>query len=317
MPAWTAVIALLFAFCLDRWFGEPVTRWHPVAWIARFLGWIGGRIAPREATAVADWRAFWAGALAWIGGAILVWLLAYVMQRALLQLPVALAGVLLGALLKPMLSWRRVRLDVTAVETALALSLDAGRRQLGRLVSREVMRLDEQQVREGAIASLAESLNDCVVAPVFWFLVGGLPGAVVYRFASTAHAMWGVRGFRAGSNWEWAGQWAARSGLAMAWVPARITALLIAALAGGLPYRKVRVEAWRAPSATIGWPLAAMALALRARLRRPGAHEINMEDASPTTSHTGRALRLADHTVAVTLAWTCLFLFLLAWERPW
>lgn len=316
MGPWTVVIALLFAFCLDRWFGEPVARWHPVVWIGNYLGWIGGRIAPRHVPHGPDWRSFWAGALAWIGGAILVWLAAYLLQRALLQLEEPYTGLLLGALLKPMLSWRMLREEVMKVETALAQSLDAGRRQLGRLVSRDVMQLDEEQVREGAIESLAENLNDSVVAPVFWFLVAGLPGAVVYRFANTADAMWGYRGFRAGSYWEWAGKWAARADDVMSWLPARITALFIAVLAGGLPYRRLRVEAWRTASPNSGWPMAAMAMALGTRLRKPGVYELNASGDPATSAHTGRALRLADHTVAVMLAWTCLTSFALStWVR--
>src|SRR5688572_7322610 len=100
MTPWTAVIALLFAFCLDRWFGEPVGNWHPVAWMGKFLGWIGGRIAPREQPAGRDWLSFWAGALAWCGGATLAWLIAYLLQTSLLRVHEALAGLVLGGLLK-------------------------------------------------------------------------------------------------------------------------------------------------------------------------------------------------------------------------
>ena len=234
IAAWTSVIALLFAFCLDRWFGEPVQRWHPVVWMGKYLGFMGGWIAPREVLPAPNWRAFWAGALAWYGGAALTGLAAFLLQWGLLHLNAALAGLLLGALLKPMLSWRMLRVEVAGVETALARSLDAGRLQLGRLVSREVMQLDEAQVRERAFESLAENLNDSVVAPVFWFLVAGLPGAVIYRFANTADAMWGYKGFRAGADWEWAGKWAARADDVLSWIPARITALLLAAFASPL-----------------------------------------------------------------------------------
>ncbi len=313
MSPWTIVVALLFAFCLDRWFGEPVPSWHPVVWMSNYLGWIGGRIAPRHVPATADWRSFWAGALAWSGGAMLLWLGAYVLQTALLELHQAVSGLLLGALLKPMLSWRMLRQDVMNVEAALGQSLDAGRRQLGRLVNREVMQLDETQVRESAIESLADKLNDSVIAPVFWFLVAGLPGAVIYRFANTADAMWGYRGFRAGSYWGWAGKWAARADDVMGWLPARITALLIAALAGGLPYRQLRTEAWRTPSPNSGWPMAAMAMALGIRLRQSGTFELNAAGEPPTAWQTARALRMADHTVAVMLAWTCLVSAVLAW----
>lgn len=315
MSPWTAVVALLFAFCLDRWLGEPAGKWHPVVWMGKYLGWIGGRIAPREAPAYADWRSFWAGALAWYGGASIAGLVAYILQASVLRLNEVLAALVLGGLLKPMFSWRMLRDEVMTVETELSKSLHAGRLQLGRLVSREVMNLGEDEVRESAIESLAENLNDSVVAPVFWFLVAGLPGAVIYRFANTADAMWGYRGFRAGSHWEWAGKWAARADDVLSWLPARITALLIAALSGRWAWHRVRGEARRTASPNSGWPMAAMALALGARLRKPGVYALNETAPSPSSADTARALRLSDHAVAVLLAWVCLAIFALAEVR--
>jgi adenosylcobinamide-phosphate synthase len=318
MPAFAAIVALLFAFALDRWFGEPAQRWHPVAWMGRYLGWVGAQIAPREASAEPDWRSFWSGALAWCGGAVLVAIAALLVQRGLVALGELAGGLLAGMVLKPMLSWRLLREEVAAVETALGDSLDAGRRRLGRLVSREVMRLDDSQVRESAIESLAENLNDSVVAPVFWFLVAGLPGAVVYRFANTADAMWGYPGFRAGLNWAWAGKWAARADDVLSWIPARLTALLIGLLAGGLPAAQLRREAGRTPSPNSGWPMAAMALALGLRLRKPGAYTLNEQGRAPAPADTGRAIGLAWRSVAVLLAWGCLLLGLMAWaQRAW
>ena len=65
-------------------------------------------------------------------------------------------------------------------------------------MSRDVLTLDAGAMRESAIESLAENLNDSVVAPLFWFALLGLPGAALYRFANTADAMWGYRGERNG-----------------------------------------------------------------------------------------------------------------------
>ena len=317
LSPWTLLIALLFAFCLDRWFGEPAPRWHPVVWMGKYLGWIGARIAPREMAAGRDWRAFSAGALAWYGGAALVVLAALLLQSALSGLDEAVAGLLLGALLKPMLAWRMLRGEVVAVEEALAESLDAGRRRLGWLVSREVMQLDEGQVRESAIESLAENFHDSVVAPVFWFVLAGLPGAALYRFANTADAMWGYRGMRAGLCWEWAGKWAARADDVLSWLPARLAALLLAAGARGLPWRRLRSEARKTASPNSGWPMAAMALALGVRLRKSGVYALNPDGAAPTPAHTRRAIVLAVLALAWLLVLACAMLFVLAQEQLW
>ncbi|AEG92735.1 cobalamin biosynthesis protein, membrane protein-like protein [Ramlibacter tataouinensis TTB310] len=307
-------VALAVAFALDRWLGEPPARWHPVVGMGRYLGWIGGRVAPREERPDPDWLAFWAGALAWSGAALLLALAAWMVQRWLLGLPALAAGLLLGLLLKPLLSWRMLREEVAAVEDALAGSLDDGRRRLARLVSRDVSQLDEAQVRESAIESLAENYNDSVVAPVFWFAVAGLPGAVLYRFANTADAMWGYRGFRGGLHWEWAGKWTARADDALSWLPARLAALLLA-LAAARRLPGLRGQSALTPSPNGGWPMAAMALALGVRLRKPGVYALNAGAPSPAPMHTRQALRLCGRALPLLLA--CAWLLAAAVQGAW
>jgi adenosylcobinamide-phosphate synthase len=320
MNAWLAAFlplatTLLVAFALDRWTGEPPLRLHPVAWMGRYLGWIGGLIAPRHAEPSPNWIAFTAGALAWTGGGLLAVVAAIALQDQIVRLHPLAAGLLLGVLLKPMLAWRMLRTEVQDVEQALAQSLDAGRRQLGRIVSREVMQLDAVQVRESAIESLAENLNDSVVAPVFWFVVAGLPGAVLYRFANTADAMWGYRGFRGGMHWEWAGKWAARADDVLSWLPARLTALLIAIVSGAVALGTMRSQARQTPSPNSGWPMAAMALALDVRLRKPGAYTLHAQGREATAQDTAAALRVAGRTVVVLILWALLMIAALRWGR--
>jgi adenosylcobinamide-phosphate synthase len=310
-------LALLLALAIDRWWGEPPLALHPVAWMGRYLGSIGGLIAPRAAEPSPNWRAFTAGALAWYGGAMLCGLAAWTLQWFILKLHPVVAGLLLALLLKPMLAWRMLRDEVAGVEQGLAESLDAGRRRLGRIVSREVMRLDASQVRESALESLAENLNDSVVAPVFWFVVAGLPGAVVYRFCNTADAMWGYRGFRGGVHWEWAGKWAARADDVLSWIPARFTALLLAVAAGGLPLARLRGDARRTASPNSGWPMSAMALALGVRLRKPGVYALNEEAPAPAAADTGRGIALAGGALLLLGAWAAAMFAALAWGRSW
>lgn len=315
VPLSSAALALLVAFAIDRAFGEPPARWHPVVWIGGYLGWTGRHIAPRRALAGREASAFLGGALAWCVGAAAAALTAWGVQEALQHLPAAAAAVLLGALLKPLLAWRMLRDEVLAVEEALSSSLEAGRARLGRLVSREVAHLSDSDVREAAIESLAENFCDSVVAPVFWFMVAGLPGAALYRFANTADAMWGYRGVRNGADWTWAGKWAARADDVLSWIPARISALLLAAAARGLPLGRLLRDAGRTPSPNSGWPMAAMALALDVRLAKPGVYALNGSACAPGPAHTARAVNLNSRAVAFLLLLACLILVML--ERPW
>lgn len=235
-----------------------------------------------------------------------------------MQLPAALgawpggllAVLLLGLLLKPLLAWAMLRSEVLAVEAALGTSLDAGRQRLAWLVSRDVAALTEGQVRESAIESLAENLNDSVVAPIFWFVLLGLPGAALYRFANTADAMWGYRGERNGRVWEWAGKWAAWADDVLSWLPARITAVLLMALAHRAAWRALGQQARLTPSPNSGWPMAAMALCLGVRLGKPGVYTLNAEGRVPLGADTQRAVLLARNTVLalIPLAWAALYL---------
>ncbi|MBP7565379.1 MAG: cobalamin biosynthesis protein CobD [Burkholderiaceae bacterium] len=294
--SWLAPAAMLVALLVDRW-GEPPARFHPVVGMGRYLGWLGPRIAPAWGAAHGTVRPFLLGALAWMAGALLVAAIAFALMRLVSEGAVWLQVLVTGLLLKPLLAWRMLRDEVVAVESALGESLAAGRERLGWLVSRDVTALDEAQVRESAIESLAENLNDSVVAPLFWFAVAGLPGAALYRFANTADAMWGYRGERQGRDWTWAGKWAARADDALSWLPARLTAILLGFLGAFRGWRSLPAQARRTPSPNSGWPMAAMALALDVRLGKPGVYELNAEGRSPQAADTARALRLAGGVV--------------------
>lgn len=318
-----SALALLVALALDRWWGEPRARLHPVVWMGNYLGWAGqhlqrvarqapqtsGQVPTRGTLAfISDFKAFWFGALYWIAGGAIVLLVSLALQRGVMALPQwlgsvpggMLAALLLGLLLKPMLAWAMLKSEVLAVEIALAPerggSLAQGRERLSWLVSRDVSDLTESQVRESAIESLAENLNDSVVAPIFWFVLLGLPGAALYRFANTADAMWGYRGIYKGRNWEWAGKWAARADDVLSWVPARITAVLLM-LVGGRSFGGLRQEARRTPSPNSGWPMAAMALALGVSLHKPGVYVLNAAGRTPQAQDTRRAVVYASNVL--------------------
>ena len=303
--AWALVCALALglALLLDWYLGEPPLRLHPVVWMGRYLGWAGPHIAPLTTADppphAQKRRSFWLGALAWCTGAGAVGALAWWLQSQLQQAPWWLAAPLLAVLLKPLLAWRMLRDEVLAVERALARSLPEGREQLARLVSRDVSQLTPAEVRESAIESLAENLNDSVVAPVFWFVLLGLPGAAIYRFANTADAMWGYPGSRGARYWQWAGKWAARADDVLSWLPARLTALLLwAAALGAVRWRDVRTQARVTPSPNGGWPMGAMALALGVRLSKPGVYVLNAAGRVVLAGDAERALRLAARAIA-------------------
>lgn len=277
--------ALLLAAGLDR-LGEPRNALHPVAWLGQAINAVGRRLP-----AAPPRPALLAGSAAAAGLVAAVVALAWGLEQALAQLPAWLALPLLALLLKPAICWRLLHDEVAAVEAALGQGLAAGRARVAWLCSRDVSHLDEAGVRETAIETLAENLNDSWVAPLFWFAVAGLPGAWAWRTINTLDASWGYRSPR----WEWAGKAVARADDLGAWLPARLTALLLGPRAG------LRREALRTPSPNGGWPMAAMALRLGVRLGKPGVYLLNAGGRLPVAADTAAALRLAGRAAALAL----------------
>ena len=281
-------MSVLVAVGLDAVLGEPPTRWHPVVWAGRYLDTVGERLPPRPRRS-----AVVRGGVAWAGGAALSVLLALTVERVASSLPPTLRTAALGAALWPLLSARMLLTEVAAVERALGQDLAGGRAALGRIVSRDPTDLGPDEVRGAALQSLAENLSDSVVAPLFWYAVGGLPAAALHRYANTADASWGYRT----SRWEHAGLVAARADDVLNLVPARLTAVLVAR-----PDARLRTEARRTESPNAGWPMAALALELGVQFTKRDHYDLNEDGTSPSSHDVDAGLRRAGRVVLVATA---------------
>lgn len=169
----------------------------------------------------------------------------------------------------PGLAQRSLYLHVRPVASALACGdLAAARRAVGYIVGRDTARLDAPGVARAAIESLAESFCDGIVAPLFWLLVGGLPGLWAYKAINTADSLIGHREPR----WRAFGWAAARTDDLLNLLPARVSGLLLC-LAAGRGWRTLWHDAGNHASPNAGWPEAAMAGALGLRLAGPIAYD--------------------------------------------
>lgn len=118
--------------------------------------------------------------------------------------------------------------EVRMVFKALDESLDKGRKQLSRIVGRDTANLDAQEIRTAALETLAENLSDGVVAPLFWYMLLGVPGMAAYKMINTLDSMIGYKTER----YKDFGCWAAHIDDIANWIPARLTALLMVLSAG-------------------------------------------------------------------------------------
>lgn len=288
--------AVGIAVGLDLVFREPPTRFHPVVTVGKYLD-----IAARWVPVGPPLHAGVAGGAAWTVGASLALAAGAGYEAIARRLPRQLAALVRGAALWPLLSARMLLAEVAAVEVALAGDLDAdlgaGRAAVARIVSRDTAGLTAGQVRAAALESLAENVSDSVVAPLFWYTVGGLPAAAAHRFANTADACWGYRTPR----WLHAGRVAARADDLLNLVPARATAALLLLGARPSTWRAAAREARRTPSPNAGWPMAALAVRLDRRLGKPGEYELNAGGAEPGPADIPAALALTKRAIAAAV----------------
>ncbi len=256
---------LIAGVALDLAIGDPVYRWHPVrlmgASIASLERWLRAAGAHGRGGGCALVSVL---AMAWVGGAS-----ALVISLAELQ-PVA-ATVFHVLALYSLLALGDLLQHGDAVDRA-GSHLGSGRHAVAQLVGRDTDRMDEGACRRAVIESLAENLVDGFTSPVFWYALAGLPGLVLFKLISTMDSMVGHKSDRY-LYFGWCG---ARTDDILNWVPARVTCLLIAAVAWVVPRasgRKALAIGWSqhsvVPGPNPGWSEAAMAGAIQRRLAGP------------------------------------------------
>ena len=152
--------------------------------------------------------------------------------------------------------------EVKGVFAALDVSTEQGRKQVSRIVGRDTSQLTDNEIRKAALETLAENLSDGVIAPMFWLLLLGVPGMAAYKMINTLDSMIGYRTER----YKRFGTAAARIDDAANYIPARLTALLMIAVAGKPELLKfVARNGKRHASPNSGYPEAALAGILNCR----------------------------------------------------
>ena len=196
---------------------------------------------------------------------------------------------------------------VRAVAKGLRTSIEEGRFAVSMIVSRDTKDMNEAQVARSAIESAAENFSDGVIAPAFWFLIGGLPAMLVYKFVNTADSMIGYKTEKY-LEFGWA---SARFDDLLNWIPARLSMLLIVVFAKQpVNFRAIVSEAKRHKSPNAGWPEAAMARAINVALAGPRSYDGQLQQL-PWVNETGRQTITADNVdAAVRILWR-------AWNLAW
>ncbi|GAC1542832.1 MAG: adenosylcobinamide-phosphate synthase CbiB [Myxococcales bacterium] len=298
MTAAHAVTVLAGALAMDALFGEPPVPLHPVVWMGRLLRALRRRAPARPATAFLYGAGMAAiGPLAFgLGSAVLIGVLA---RWPLIQIAVEIY------LLKSAFAIRALAAAALQVRAALLQGdLTATRLALRSLVSRDTSGLPAPLLAAAAVESVAENASDSLVAPLLYYVLLGVPGALAYRAANTLDAQIGYHG-----ETEWLGKAAARFDDLLNLVPARLTAALLvaaSAICRASPLGALRVW-WNDGSATespnAGRPMAAMAGALGVQLEKIGHYRLGAPAPPPGPGEIAHSVAIL--VVARALAALC------------
>jgi adenosylcobinamide-phosphate synthase len=252
---------ILLALILDAFLGEPVWIWskipHPTVLMGKIIKWCELKYnngINRKNKGIL-FIAFMVIFLAIFG---------YLIERLPFS---AIWKILIVAIL---LSHKSLTEHVTAVSLGLQKNLSQGRTAVAMIVGRDTANLAETDIARSAIESAAENFSDGIIAPLFWFLIGGLPGILIYKFVNTSDSMIGYKNIQY-NQFGWA---AARLDDLLNWIPARLSGLLICIVhqnnsALNIMWRDAKLH--RSPNA--GWPESAMAGVLDVSISGPRSYE--------------------------------------------
>lgn len=290
----TRVISTIAGWLLDFIFGDPARLPHPIVGFGKLIA-AGERLLNRgshrrlkgallavvliAATAAATWGLLYGldilgdkiGAGVWLRRAAETILIFF-----------CLAGTTL------------IR-EVKEVFLAVDRSVEEGRTQVARIVGRDTANLSAQEIRTAALETLAENLNDGVIAPLFWLLLLGVPGMMAYKMINTLDSMVGYRNER----YRDFGRFAARTDDVAGWIPARLTAFLMLVVSGNVgKIKQVHTEGQKHLSPNSGHPEAALATILDCRFGGP--HDYFGEEVyKPFIGTNDREITTADVQKAV------------------
>ncbi len=288
-----ALLPLALGWALDLLLGDPARLPHPVVWFGKMISFGEHRLN-------AGRRRILRGAAMAVALVAAVFCATWLLRRAVGGVPTYGAALVVAADAVAVfycLAGTTLIREVRQVFLALDRSLQEGRAQVARIVGRDTGGLSAQQVRTAALETLAENLSDGVIAPLFWYMLLGVPGMMAYKMVNTLDSMIGYKTER----YKDFGCWAAHIDDVANYVPARLSALLMVAVAGRPRLaRFVWKNGRNHASPNSGWPEAALAAILNCRFGGPHHYFGQLFD-KPYIGNCDRPLGNSDMIKAVRI----------------
>ena len=293
-------LSILIALCIDRLIGWPNFLFrrfsHPVVGIGHLISFFERHLNKTTwSTSLRRTTGFLTLLFLMVGFAILGFFI-------LLLIPEGPLGVLVTSLLVwPFIAAKSLANHVEAVaEPLVTHDLKAARHAVSMIVGRNSNNLDSNDIARAALESLAENTSDGVTAPLFWGVLLGFPGVLIYKFVNTADSMIGYKSERY-RDFGWA---SARIDDLVNYIPARLTSFMYAVISRNT-LRVLRItfrDASQHRSPNAGWPETSVAASIGVKLSGPRIYEgvktndpwLNNDGRDPTGSDLFSGLKLFD-----------------------
>ena len=284
------ILPLLVGWFLDLIFGDPSKLPHPIVWFGKAIAFFEHRLNKGSHRKLK-------GALVATGLIGFVFVVTSFLISSFSFLIPHFSFLISALLIFYCLAGTTLIREVREVFLAVDRSLEEGRQQVARIVGRDTSGLSAQEVRTAALETLAENLSDGVIAPLFWFAILGVPGMLTYKMINTLDSMIGYKTER----YRDFGCWAAHIDDVANYIPARLTALLMAIAS---PQKGLLRFIWRNgrrhASPNSGYPEAALAGILNCRFGGPHYY-FGQLFPKPYIGENERELTTADMKYAVRI----------------
>lgn len=303
------LLPLLIGWTADKLFGDP--RWlpHPVVAMGKIIAWGEKRLNKGN-------KRMMKGALFSTILILSSFLIVFFIIKGLDYLSPYLSILFSSVVVFFCLAGKTLIDEVRNVFVAVDSSVEEGRKQVARIVGRDTSALSPQQIRTAALETLSENLSDGVIAPLFWFILLGVPGMFAYKMVNTLDSMIGYKSDR----YKQFGCWAARIDDVANYIPARLTSLLMIVVSGKISLLSfVRKFGSQHASPNSGYPEAALAGILNCRFggsnvyfgQRVEKPYIGYNDKELTSADLKVAVRVNTRTEILMVFAVCVDLFLL------
>lgn len=286
----TIILPLLVGWSADMLFGDPQWLPHPIIGFGKIISWGERKLNHKNKRKLK-------GALFSLLLIALTFGITYIFILFLNGIHLYLGTLISSIIVFYCLAGKTLITEVKNTFIAVNESLELGRIHVSRIVGRDTSQLNEQQIKTAALETLSENLSDGVIAPLFWYMLLGVPGMLAYKMINTLDSMIGYKNER----YKEFGCWAARIDDVANYIPSRLTSFMMVIVSGKLSvFSFIRKYSRQHASPNSGYPEAALAGILNCQFGGPNIYFGKIVD-KPYIGDNPKILTMQDMKTAISI----------------